>query len=193
MNFAIYPGSFNPFHLGHLAIAQFIYNSQLFDIDEIQLIISKNPPHKQDVNILPDDLRIQILKASIQDYEFLKVNLYEMNQEGISYTIQTIRYLFNIHKQRINYIMGADSFNSLINWHCHLELIGLCKFIVIDRDCNTCLNPEVLKHSQLQYEFIAIPLLNISSTNIRNKKLLDHDYQYLMHPHGAILYSSLEN
>lgn len=84
----LFGGTFDPIHNAHLEVAE---NALMqADLDEVILIPSKNPPHKNNQGLLDADVRYDMVKLSIKDHEDLRVSSVELKREGPSYTIDTI-------------------------------------------------------------------------------------------------------
>lgn len=115
MKIALFFGSFNPIHMGHLSIAQHVLNET--DTDEVHFILSPQNPFKQQSDLWPTELRWKILELSIQDNPQFKVSDIELNLPLPSYTSQTLEHLESQNSEHeYSIIMGADTFNSLPQW-----------------------------------------------------------------------------
>lgn len=132
MRVAIYGGSFDPIHLGHLAVAEAA--RERLDIDEVLLVPTAYPPHRGDPVASFED-RIAMIKAAIAGRKGLLVSrLEEPGSASKHYTIDTIRRL---HVQRPNdelfVIIGMDSYNNLHAWREPLAIVSEAELIVVSR------------------------------------------------------------
>jgi nicotinate-nucleotide adenylyltransferase len=127
---ALFGGSFNPVHVGHLIVARDILET--FELEEIIFIPAYLQPLK-DKLLLPPELRLELLKASIEGEKGFSIWDYEIKKGGISYTVDTLREFWKIHREKPVFIMGADSFESFHRWKEPIEILRLTKIIVVKR------------------------------------------------------------
>ena len=116
MKIAIFPGSFNPIHLGHIFIALDVYNC--LDLDMVYFIPSNIPVHKQ---YLQDNVyhRYNMVKIAISEIPFFDICDFEIKNEDISYTYKTINYFkdkFKLEKEQLFLIIGEDWINNFDTW-----------------------------------------------------------------------------
>ena len=113
----IFGGSFNPIHLGHVALADSICRCGI--VDEIWFMVSPLNPLKKDVqsDILPTDLRLKLAEMALKDYENLKVSDVETRLPIPSYTINTLEEL---HKEfddcNFKLVLGQDNWTNFNRW-----------------------------------------------------------------------------
>ena len=197
MKFAIFPGTFNPVHLGHLSIAQAA--SVQFKLGKIFFVLSPRPPHKGNNNeeLIAIDDRIKILNASISSNEHFEVDLRELNRQDLSYTIDTVLEIKQEKKlsEKLGIVLGLDSFLSLESWRNSDSLAKECSFLVAPR-ANVAgfdlLDSLSSFHKKLEWKLIDSPLLPISSTRIRKyKQQSDERYRYMMHEDGFKIYKNI--
>jgi nicotinate-nucleotide adenylyltransferase len=184
MTIALFPGTFNPIHIGHLMIAETACLQ--FNLDEIHFVISPNPPNKiGSKEMIQIDDRIKLLKAALASNSKFKIDLRETNRSGPSYTIDTILEVKREQKsdQKVRLILGLDAFLSLPSWNQAKELGRLCHFLVAPRPG---WNKEEVEdalswfHNDLSWDLIASPSLAISSSQIRERKHNKQSYRYLL-------------
>lgn len=126
----IYGGSFNPFHLGHLAMI----DGGLHELSPKQLIVIPNAlsPLKEE-HAISQSHRLGMLKAALSSHPSIEINALELKRGGPSYAVDTLRALKkNIHHPLV-FLMGSDSFASLNQWHQAEHLHELCHFAVVRR------------------------------------------------------------
>ena len=168
MKIAIYGGSFNPMHIGHEKIVDYVLKN--LDMDKIIIIPVGIPSHREN-NLEQSDTRLKICKEIFKNNKKIEVSDIEIKSESKSYTYDTLLKLIKIYGKDKKFfeIIGEDSLKNLKTWKNYKELLNLCKFIVFRRkdDKNTKIDSEFLNNKNiiiLENEYY-----NISSTEIRNK------------------------
>ncbi len=174
MNHALYFGSFNPVHYGHLSIVKYL--SELPNIDKITIIPSPHNPHK-DINTLEDaHERLQKArdafeglseKISVSDIEF-----------GLTKPLFTINTLHEFHKNEpesnLILIIGADNIAIIEKWHLWETILEEFEVMVYPRSgidgASLCEHYNSLIKTKRVTYLTDAPLLNISSTEIRNNR-----------------------
>lgn len=168
---AIFGGSFNPIHLGHLAVAEYALES--CEISRIIFLPNANPPHKINEDILPANHRFNMVSLAIKGNDNYEISDYEMNKSKPSYTIDTIRHFKKAYDADVFFIIGADSLYTLNKWKAYEELVKECSFIVADRNCNEGSNllKAICEHEKKggSVQLIKMPKIDITSTLIRDK------------------------
>ena len=168
MKIAIYGGSFNPMHIGHEKIVDYVLKN--LDMDKIIIIPVGIPSHREN-NLEQSDTRLKICKEIFKNNKKVEVSDIEIKSERKSYTYDTLLKLIEIYGKDNEFfeIIGEDSLKNLKTWRNYKELLNLCKFIVFKRkdDKNIEIDNEFLNNKNiiiLENEYY-----NISSTEIRNK------------------------
>ena len=167
MRIAIYGGSFNPMHIGHEKIVDYVLNN--LNMDKIIIIPVGIPSHREN-NLEQSDTRLKICKEIFKGNKKIEVSDIEIKSEGKSYTYDTLLKLIDLYREKNEFfeIIGEDSLKSLKTWKNYEELLKICKFIVFRRkdDKNIQIDKEFLNNKNiiiLENEYY-----NISSTEIRN-------------------------
>ena len=167
MRIAIYGGSFNPMHIGHEKIVDYVLNN--LNMDKIIIIPVGIPSHREN-NLEQSDTRLKICKEIFKGNKKIEVSDIEIKSEGKSYTYDTLLKLMGLYGENNEFfeIIGEDSLKSLKTWKNYEELLKICKFIVFRRkdDKNIQIDEEFLNNKNiiiLENEYY-----NISSTEIRN-------------------------
>ena len=167
MRIAIYGGSFNPMHIGHEKIVDYVLNN--LNMDKIIIIPVGIPSHREN-NLEQSDTRLKICKEIFKGNKKIEVSDIEIKSEGKSYTYDTLLKLMDLYGENNEFfeIIGEDSLRSLKTWKNYEELLKICKFIVFRRkdDKNIQIDEEFLNNKNiiiLENEYY-----NISSTEIRN-------------------------
>jgi len=170
---AIMGGTFDPIHLGHLAVAHAVL--QQFEPRRVLFIPSGTPPHKNTLQ-QPAHHRYQMVLSVICSYPGFDVSRMELDRGGESYTIDTIKTLRGICPKdaEIFFVTGADALLDILEWKDARELLTLCKFITVPRPGydrgKLAAHIELLKKDyNAQVHLMDLPLLEISGTDIRRR------------------------
>ena len=160
-------GVFDPIHIGHLFTAEEARIN--YDLDKVIFVPCLNPTHKRNGQVTDVKHRLKMSYLATDNNPYFEVSKIEINRSGPSYTIDTIREFRNIYgwDTGIFFITGADAFLEIETWYKKEELLKMCQFVAATRpgyDLNKLHQnfKEVLK-------IMEIPLLAISSTDIRNR------------------------
>ncbi len=171
-NIGLFFGSFNPIHIGHLAIANYIIEYD--NIDEIWFIISPHNPLKDKKELASEKHRKKLVEIAINNDDRFRASDIEFNLPKPSYTINTLNQL-KIEYPNYNFsiIMGEDNLATLHLWKDYKKIKNNFPIICYPR-------AEKEEHKQKEYPNIKIidaPLFNISSSMIRsaikNKKKIN--------------------
>lgn len=160
---AIFSGSFNPIHAGHLMLAS--YMCEFTSVEEVWLVVSPHNPLKETGELLDDHLRLEMVHAAVAPYRKLKVSDVEFHLPRPSYTIDTLDYLTAQHPgTRFSLIIGGDNWNQLPLWKEYERLLESYPMLIYPRPGEEVVIPEALRES---VQLVDAPLLEISSTFIR--------------------------
>ena len=171
MTTALYGGSFDPPHLGHLAIARQVL--ERISVDRLVFIPASHSPLKVGTPTVSDDDRLEMLRLATEGEPRFAVSDLELRKGGISYTVDTLRAWRQLEPDvDLIFIAGMDSLLTLHAWHEPLEIVRLCKFVTFRRPGFPLPSPEELKlppdiARQLLAQVIDGPLFDISSSDIR--------------------------
>lgn len=158
-------GSFDPIHNGHLAIAQDSYLQA--GLDMVFFMPTAQSPLKSHSPIASDQQRYRMIELALQNHPKFDVLDWELVEQGVSYTINTVHMLKkNWPHIRFYWIIGSDLLESLSQWKQINELAELIEFIVVHRPGDVVETPSV---PNLKIQRINNPLYNISSSEIRQR------------------------
>lgn len=184
----IFGGTFDPIHHGHLHIAyESIYK---LGLDEVIFMPSGNPPHKTNKMITESEIRYELVKEAIKGEEKFKVSKYEIDKKGLSYTYETLKFFNEKEKDTEWYfITGVDCLMDIYKWKNVNSILNSCKFVVFNRngyEKKDIINQKTQVEKQFNKKiiFLDIPIMEISSTNIRNKVKKGEKISYLV-PQGV--------
>jgi len=156
-------GSFNPIHIGHLIIAE--YMLEFTDLDQIWFIVSPHNPFKERKTLLADHHRLILVKIAIEDNPRMKASDIEFKMPKPSYTMDTLTYLKEKYPNKdFVLIAGTDIFPSFHKWKNYKEILSNYKIYVYsrpDHDIGFYTNHPKVK-------IFNAPLMEISSSFIRN-------------------------
>ncbi len=126
-------GSFNPIHNCHLAIAHHVH--ERMQLSQILFIPTGNPPHKRDGSLAPADVRYEMVRLAIADSPLFTVSDIEIQRQGKSYSIDTIRALQHHYgpSTELFFIIGLDAFLDFPTWREPHELLTICHFVIVPR------------------------------------------------------------
>ncbi|ADQ15130.1 nicotinate-nucleotide adenylyltransferase [Halanaerobium hydrogeniformans] len=180
---AIFGGTFDPPHLGHLILSEQIKN--YFELDKIIFMPAGRPPHKREQCVSSDKDRLKMVELAVADNPFFEVSDWEIKSEGYSYTARTLKeFVPNINAEKVFFIIGADSLADIFDWHKPDYLLSRGKFIVFKRPGYE-LN-KILQKSKYQAYLDNIRLyqgisIDLSSSFIRNQVKENNSIKYLSH------------
>ena len=180
----LYFGTFNPIHVGHLIIAN--YMADYTNLDEIWLIVSPQNPLKKKESLLADYHRLNLVRIGIENNNKLKASDIEFNLSKPSYTIHTLIHLKEKHPDyHFNLIMGADNLRSFHKWKNHNEIIKEHNIYVYPRILTEqeLKEKESIEQPRFEHENIIhcdAPMMKISSSFIRAAIKNKKDVQYLL-------------
>ena len=182
MRLAILGGSFNPIHLGHLHLALSAYKELAYD--KIAIVPAYISPFKIFCKDTEVEDRLKMIDLAIADKPYMYCELYEIERQGVSYTIDTINYLYQKFPDlegKIGLIIGDDLKDNFFRWKDAEEIIKKTDIIIGKRTglkgSFDLLNTESARASvkELKNE-----ILNISSTQIRDAVLQNKDFSSLV-------------
>lgn len=132
MRIALFFGSFNPIHVGHLIIAQHIINRQLSD--ELWFVVSPHNPHKKKQTLLADYHRLELVRRATETSDKLRACDIEFNLPQPSYTIDTLTYLKEKYPQHeFVLLMGEDNLRTLHKWKNYEQILKQFEVLVYPR------------------------------------------------------------
>ena len=155
-------GSFNPIHIGHLAIAN--YMLEFTDLDKIWLVVSPQNPHKDKKGLLAEHHRLQMVHLALEDDYKIRPCDIEFRMPKPSYTIDTLTRLTEKYPENeFVIIMGGDNLTNLKKWKNYEALIKYYSIYVYQRPGSA--KPNVL---DAKISYFDAPAMEISSSFIRN-------------------------
>ena len=163
-------GSFNPIHIGHLILANYILEHS--DMQELWFVVSPQNPFKEKKSLLNDHNRLDMVQLAIKNYQKMRASTVEFSLPTPSYTIDTLTYLQEKHPDySFSLIMGEDNLGSLHKWKNYDLLLQNYQVIVYPRifgeDISSSPNVTQLKNHHNIHKIDA-PIIELSATEIRD-------------------------
>lgn len=122
MKIGLFFGSFNPMHLGHLVVAQYMIDYT--EIERVVFVVSPQNPLKEDSDLWDEELRLELARYSIFDNEDFGVSNIEFDLPKPSYTVDTLREIRNEDPtNEFSIIMGTDTLDTLDKWKEYEEIL----------------------------------------------------------------------
>jgi nicotinate-nucleotide adenylyltransferase len=160
----IFGGTFDPIHHGHLITAQSV--REIRQLDKIIFIPSFISPHKKDLNSANPEHRMNMLNLAVEGVDFFEVSDYEINKEGISYTIDTVKE-FKKKYDNLEFIMGYDNIFKFHTWKEPDAIMKLTKVLVLERKSS---KPHPFDDKYVEQAiFVKTRGIEISATDIRER------------------------
>jgi len=175
MKIGLFFGSFNPIHVGHLAMAN--YFVEFSDLEQIWLVISPQNPFKTKKNLLSEYERYQMADMALSDDFQIRVSNIEFNLPKPSYTIDTLTYLKEKHKNhQFALIVGSDNLKYFHKWKNYEEIIDQYDIYVYPRP-----GSDPYQYTgKFPLEIVNAPLMEISSSFIRSAIADGKDVRYFL-------------
>lgn len=163
MNIGIFSGSFNPIHIGHLILANYIV--EFTDIEEVWFLVSPRNPFKQQSELLDEDKRLEMVQLALKQYPKLKASDFEFSLPRPSYTIHTLSRLKEAYPQHaFNLIIGSDNWSVFENWKNYEQIIENYAIKIYPRLGHRI---SIQPRQRKSVEALDAPVIEISSTFIR--------------------------
>jgi nicotinate-nucleotide adenylyltransferase len=168
-------GTFNPPHLGHLALARHALRE--LALEQVLLVPARLPPHKSAAADPGAAARLEMCRLLVAGTPDLQVSALELDRDGPSYTVDTLRVLHAAAPETsLTFIVGADTARTLPTWREPLELLGLAELAVALRagssveavtdELAALLAPTALED---RVRFLRMPALDVSSSLVRER------------------------
>jgi nicotinate-nucleotide adenylyltransferase len=115
-------GSFNPIHVGHMVLANYMVSYT--DLDEVWFVVSPHNPHKEKSTLLAQNHRLQMVRIAVEDHPKMKASNIEFKLSQPSYTINTLTHLREKHpKKDFCLILGMDNLQTFDKWKNYEQIL----------------------------------------------------------------------
>jgi nicotinate-nucleotide adenylyltransferase len=173
MKLGILGGTFDPVHYGHLLMAE--QCREQCELDEVWFLPTGSPPHKQGVHITNGEIRAEMLELAIAGHPVFSVSRREIEQEGTTYTFETLEKLHEEDPQReLYFLIGADSLADLPDWRTPARIIELATVVAVNRGDRPLPSLEPLQEKlgeavAEKIQYVSMPGIDLSATDLRRR------------------------
>ncbi len=175
MRVGLFFGSFNPVHMGHMVLAN--YMLEFTDLERIWFVVTPHNPHKKKTSLLDERQRLHMVNLAIGDNDRLAASDIEFKLPQPSYTVDTLAYLQDKYPQHeFALMMGEDNLKSLPKWKNYEVILKNHHIYVYPRPG---VNSEALRNHD-KITFTDAPFVEVSSTQIRKAVKAKKDMRYFM-------------
>ncbi len=181
----IFGGTFDPPHLGHLILADEALDQ--LNLDRVLWLLTPNPPHKTRQLISPLETRLKLLEFSLESEPRFEILRLDIDRPAPHYAADSMRLLRQAYpKANLVYLMGGDSLNDLPTWMRPQQFVEGCDEIGVmprpGRSTDLVKLENQIPGIKGKVRFIKAPLLEISSSNLREKITAGNAYRYYLVP-----------
>jgi len=177
MNIGIYGGTFDPPHIGHLILAQSAIDA--LALDHVLLVPTWRSPFKSDSDSLPPLQRAEMVELAISGNSLLRGEYCEIQRGEVSFTVDTLRKIRDAHPgDTLFLLMGADTFSEFHLWKDPEDILAMATAAVAERP-GYQLTEDNYPYIKTARKF-SMPLIDVSSTDIRNRVREGRSIQYLV-------------
>ncbi len=179
---ALFGGSFDPIHMGHIAVAQEVLNQ--VNVDKVRFIPAFKSPNKSNESTTPAEHRVAMVRKAIESNPRFELSDLELKRCGNSYTYQTLEELHRVEpKSRWLWIMGLDTFLDLPDWKNFNRILDLADLIVAPRPgYEMDVIHDTLVKLGLKINSTANPIIPEKGVKSVNTGRLDHKIYFLAQP-----------
>jgi nicotinate-nucleotide adenylyltransferase len=175
-------GTFDPIHVGHLAIADDV--REALDLERILFVPAGHPPHKPAGDVTPVEHRLAMVEAAIADNPSFELSRDEVDRPGPSFTVDTVEALSAALD--VTVILSVETFLELPTWHEPDRLFAAARVAVVPREGYAAPDPAWLSLAfpgrEDRVRYVEAPHLGVSSTGIRARIAAGRSIRYLVPP-----------
>lgn len=184
---ALFGGSFNPVHYGHLLLAEDV--REQLDLDRIVFMPAGVPPHKPAADVAPAPDRYAMVRLAIADQPAFEVSDLEVRRAGPSYTVETLAAL-GVPKSELFLLIGSETFLDLLSWRDPRGVAARCRLVVVPRsgspfDRDSEASRKVVRDIGLEPDAVLVvhaTSLPISASELRARASAGRSLRYRMPP-----------
>ncbi len=163
----LFGGTFNPLHSAHLLVAKSAYEQ--FGLSKVVFIPSGIPPHKEIMTNVTKEDRYAMVKRAIAPFPYFSVSRIEIDRDGLSYTIDTIRALQGAYPQGLCFIVGADLLSQIETWKEPDKLLESVPFVIAPRNGISKDIFAAPPFDKARLSFLEMDEVDLSSTWVRDQ------------------------
>lgn len=173
----IFPGSFNPIHIGHLIVAEQIVNQTA--LEEIWFMLTPQNPFKVNKELLDENKRLEMVEIAVADNPKFKASNFEFEMEKPNYTYKTLQALNNKYGNEIEFslLIGYDNYVVFDKWKNYKSIINNFNIYVYKRKINKTHINNII-HDNIK--IVDAPAIEVSGTDIRAKIDKNQSIKYLV-------------
>jgi nicotinate-nucleotide adenylyltransferase len=185
MRVGVFGGTFDPPHLGHLILAAEAQHQ--LRLDRLLWVLTQDPPHKHGHMIRPWENRLEMVRLAIAEDPAFEISRVDIDRPGPHFAVDTMRILAQqIPDAELFYLIGGDSLRDLPTWHAPRQFLQDCAGLGVMRRPGDSINLDALENVlpgiSARVHFITTPLLEISSTDIRDRIATRRPFRYYLTP-----------
>jgi nicotinate-nucleotide adenylyltransferase len=176
----VFGGTFDPLHVGHLVAAQEVMEAM--QLDRVLLVPAAHPPHKGTKGLTPGATRLRMVREAVTDDTRFDVSDLEVERGGVSWTVDTLRELRRTHEgDDLLLVLGADQWQTFGTWRDPEEVTRLATVVVMTRGgAGASRDPDLGVAPAPPPAEVAVPRIDISSTDIRRRVREGRSIRYLV-------------
>ncbi len=173
----LFGGTFDPIHIGHTIVAEWIWDA--LHLDRVIFIPNFIHPFHKRQGISDARYRLRMLQLALSDFPQFEISTIEIDREGVSYTIDTIRHFQQKYADtQLFLIVGTDNLHDFWKWKEPQNILTEARMVVYNRK-GFSVDPKFKKENIV---FLETPHIEISSTEIRQRIQNKRACQSLLHP-----------
>lgn len=187
-------GTFDPIHLGHLAIAEEV--REALGLERVLFVPARRPVHKPGRPVSPAEDRVAMVALAIGDNPAFALSRVEVDRDGPSYTVDTLEGLAAEARAAdrtpdLTFILSAEAYAGLPTWHRPERILELCRMAVVPRPGAAPINPaamaKLVPGADRRTIVLDGPRVDISGSSIRERVAVGRSIRYLV-PDAVIAY-----
>lgn len=178
-------GTFDPIHVGHLAVAE--EAREALRLDRVLFVPAGQPPHKLPGAVSPVRDRVAMVQLAIADNPAFELSRVEIDRQGPSFTVDTVEALARANPGvELHLILSAETFGELPSWHEPDRLFEAARMAVVPREGYPAPDPAWIAGAfpgrEDRVDYLAGPRLGLSSTALRARVAAGRSIRYLVPP-----------